>query len=138
MGKYRYFRGQRNASWKVVSSFGRLDEEGRQKARKQISDFYGFVRGSPELLPYLQNEDSIIATAQHHGIAATTFIDFSDDPEVAGWFASDGAILGQSGCIFMVDTAAEETFRAAKDDVYIIRFLRVDLQNLWMLQAQQG
>lgn len=137
-GTYKYFRGQADARWEVTSTFSRLDEAGRKRAVNEFSKFYGFAKSSPELLPYLQTDDALIATAQHHGLAATTFIDFSTSPEVAGWFASDGAEIGTMGAIFMVDEAAEDTFRHFSKPGQLIRFLTLDVPNLWRLQAQQG
>ena len=134
-GDYKYFRGQRDARWSVVSSLVRLTPEQREQAFADYSEFFGFARSAPELLPYLQNEDALIATAQHHGLAATNLIDFSHSPEVAGWFASDGAVIGEEGAIFLVDDKAEEGLSLAGD---ALRFIFPEVPNLWRLEAQQG
>lgn len=56
-GHYKYFRGQRDASWQVVSSFVRADEADRAKAVADFGAFYSFARGAPQIVPYLQNDD---------------------------------------------------------------------------------
>lgn len=134
-GHYKFFRGQRDARWQVVSSFVRSTPEQREQAFADFSEFFAFARNAPELLPYLQNDDALIATAQHHGLAATNFIDFSHSPEVAGWFASDGAVIGEEGAIFLVDDEAEKGFSLAGG---FLRFITPDVPNLWRLEAQQG
>lgn len=80
----------------------------------------------------------MLATAQHHGLAATTFIDFSYEPEIAGWFASQGRVDGKQGTIFMVDRCAEEILAAFGASDGLFRFLEPDVPNLWRLQAQRG
>ncbi len=135
-GRYRYFRGQRDANWKVQSSLARHDEDGRKREIEKFSAFYGWVKDSPELVPYLSDDDMIIATAQHHGICATNFIDFTTEPAVAAWFATDGAIPGDNGAILMVDEEAEGLLTALTKSV--AHFLHPDVANLWRLQAQHG
>lgn len=140
-GRYRYFRGQRDARWFVESTFGRLaDEESRGRARKDFASFYAWVKSSPDVFPYLADDDQIIATAQHHQIAATNFIDFTTEPKVAAWFAAKGGVLGESGCILLVDPASlTPIFHAINETSSTnLRFLELDVSNLWRLQAQHG
>ncbi len=175
-GKYRYFRGQRDARWEVTSSFGRADAAGRLKAREEIGAFAAWVRGAERLVPYLADDDKIIAAAQHHRLTPTTFIDFSTDPAVAGWFATEEGvlvpaiieprvtgnraetaagqllgwrcpcialhqfwILGQEGAIYMVDPdEVGGFFEAMTRSGPVLRFLQVEVSNLWRLQAQSG
>lgn len=134
-GYYKFFRGQRDARWQIVSSFVRLTPEQREQAIADFAEFFAFARDAPDLLPYLQDDDALIATAQHHGLAATNFIDFTHSPEVAGWFASDGAVIGDEGAIFLVDDEAEKGFAIAGGK---LRFVAPDVPNLWRLEAQQG
>lgn len=132
---YKYFRGQRDSSWQVASSLARANEADRAKAIVDFDAFYSFARNASQLVPYLQNDDALIATSQHHGLALTNFIDFTHSPKVAGWFASDGASINCEGAIFLVDSDAEEAFRTFGGRV---RFIHVDVPNLWRLQAQEG
>ena len=137
-GVYKFFRGQADSSWKVTSSFARLNEEERLKAIDEFSRFQAFARRSPELVPYLQDDDALIATAQHHQLAATTFLDFSTSTEVAGWFASNDREEATHGAIFMVDDDAEATFNAFNGPNHIVRFLFPEVANHWRMQAQRG
>lgn len=138
-GRYLYFRGQRNAEWRMQSTFSRRTEEEKGEEIKKIDDFYSWVRSSPELLPYLNDDDSIVATAQHHEIAATIFIDFSTEPTVAAWFATDQAVIGEFGAIFMVNPDdVFDVFKAMTKSGTVMRFVQPDIANLWRLQAQHG
>ncbi|CAO3358002.1 FRG domain-containing protein [Azospirillum melinis] len=139
IGKYKFFRGQRDASWKIQSTFARLDEAGRQKAIADFSAFCEWVNESPELVPYLNSDNSLIATAQHHGIAATTFIDFSTEPSIAGWFATEGASIYDKGAIFMINPDdVYDIFESLSKTGIRIGFIEIEVANLWRLQAQHG
>ena len=138
-GRYSYFRGQRNAEWPVRSTFARLEPERRGAANDAFNSFRSWVLRSPELVPYLINEDQLVAVAQHHGLCATTFIDLSTDPAVAGWFAADGAQVGETGALYLIDPERlRPMFDAISCDDLILRFVEVDVPNLWRLQAQSG
>lgn len=138
-GRYRYFRGQRDAQWKVISSFAREGVAGRLRASEKIVAFAAWVREAEKLVPYLTDDDKIIAAAQHHQVTPTTFIDFSTDPLVAGWFAADGGVPGQQGAIYLLDPdEVSKIFEAFSRSGPVMRFLEVDVPNLWRLQAQSG
>jgi hypothetical protein len=138
-GKYRYFRGQRDATWGVTSSFARLDAAGRRKAQEDIYAFAEWVYGAERLVPYLTDDDKIIAAAQHHQVTSTIFIDFSTDPSVAGWFATESGAIGQDGAIYLVNPdAVSRLFEEVTGSELMLRFLQVDVPNLWRLQAQSG
>jgi hypothetical protein len=138
-GRYSYFRGQRDAHWRVLSKFARLDREGREAANADFNAFRAWVQRSPELVPYLDDGDKIIAAAQHHEVCATTFLDLSTDPEVAGWFATDGAHEGDSGALYLVNPGQlQPVFDAFSSDDLILRFVEITVPNLWRLQAQHG
>jgi len=138
-GRYRYFRGQRDATWPVTSSFARQNPADRVRARDEIGAFAGWVSGAGRLVPYLTTDDKIIAAAQHHQITHTTFIDFSTDPVVAGWFATDGGVKGEEGAIYLVDPdEIGGIFEAISRSGPVLRFITPDVPNLWRLQAQSG
>ncbi len=46
-GRYKYFRGQKDAVWQMKSTFERASEERRAQAIKELSDFAAFVETSP-------------------------------------------------------------------------------------------
>jgi hypothetical protein len=138
-GGYRYFRGQCDARWKVNSSLAREDAAGRLRASKEIDAFAEWVRGAEKLVPYLDDDDKIIAAAQHHQVTQTNFIDFSTCPVVAGWFATEGGVEGQYGAIYLVNPdEVGGIFEAVTRSGPVVRFLQVDVPNLWRLQAQSG
>lgn len=138
-GRYTYFRGQAKAEWHVRSSFARQDPAGRKAAISAIVAFVAWVRRSPELVPYLVDDDQIIAAAQHHGVCATTFTDLTTDPTVAGWFATDGGKAGEVGAVYLVDPdRLQPIFDSISSGGLVLRFVEVDVPNLWRLQAQSG
>ncbi|MEW5686330.1 MAG: FRG domain-containing protein [Pseudomonadota bacterium] len=138
-GRYTHFRGQCDAAWSVRSSFARRSVEERAAANAAFDAFRRWVRSSAELVPYLAHDDQIIAAAQHHGVCPTTFLDLTEDPEVAGWFATDGEGKGAQGALYLIDRAQlEPVFEGFSSDDLILRFVEVDVPNLWRLQAQSG
>jgi hypothetical protein len=138
-GRYRYFRGQRDARWGLAASFVRLNAADRHLALDRLKRFYSWIKSCEDLLPYITNDDQILAVAQHYGLA-TPLIDFTTEPSVAGFFATSGAKLGQLGCIMMIDPVDFSDFMVDVNDAYSINshFLSVDVTNLWRLQAQKG
>ena len=143
------FRGQRCA-WPVVSSFRRLDSEKQAEATSHIHQFINWAKKEPALLEYGFSSDQAIALAQHYGIP-TTFLDFSTDIEVARYFATEHCIKradklgdGQSelSCIVAVQSThlqawVKERFRQ-KGEFLGPEILRLDVPNLWRLEAQSG
>lgn len=138
-GRYRYFRGQRDARWKVTSTFARADAAGQLGASNELYAFAAWVRLAERLVPYLDDDDKIIAAAQHHQVTPTNFIDFSTDPVIAGWFATEGGAPGEEGAIYLVDpNEVGIVFEALTRSGTVMKFLQVDVPNLWRLQAQSG
>jgi hypothetical protein len=115
-----------------------------------LNDFAAWVKQTPELGSLHDNRDFILAVAQHYGMA-TSLLDFSDDPEVAGFFASpddvsDLSNVGRSiSCIICGDSEriqnawAELNERQQKEKgSRLVRIVRPDVRNLWRLQSQRG
>jgi len=139
LGRYQYFRGQTDAAWAVTSSVARCTEAERQKALEAIRAFWTWVKTSPEMVPYLKSDDQILAAIQHHGVAATTLLDLTREPSVAGWFATEAAGSARFGAIYLLDhDRLSEFFRTISVGELKFRFLEVDVANLWRLQAQAG
>ncbi|MBA4000157.1 FRG domain-containing protein [Brevundimonas sp.] len=139
LGRYQYFRGQADAAWSVTSTFARRTEAERLEALEAIQAFWLWVKNSPEMVPYLQSDDQIVAAIQHHGVAATTLVDLTREPSVAGWFATEAAGSAPFGSIYLLDhDRLSEFFRSISVGELKFRFLEVDVANLWRLQAQAG
>jgi hypothetical protein len=47
----------------MASTFGRLNAAGREKAQEGIQAFAEWIYGARELVPYLSDDDRIIAAA---------------------------------------------------------------------------
>ena len=138
-GQYKYFRGQRDAKWKVQSTIARLNATEREAELDKLAAFYEWAHSSNKIAPYLHNDDKLLATAQHHAIAATPFIDFTTEPGVAAWFATDNAVAGDFGAIFMIEpNEVEDVFEAMTQSGITLRFVEPDVPNLWRLQSQRG
>ena len=138
-GRYQYFRGQRDASWPVVSSFARANETEREIANSVVRELIDWIREAGDPLRSLQDDDMIIAAVQHYQIAPTTFIDFSLEPEIAGWFAVDGAQAEGIGAIYMVNSKeVAEVFALISNGGLFMKFRELDVPNLWHLQVQAG
>lgn len=147
-GEWNLFRGQTNANWQVTSSLERLTPEMRENALLEFNRFYNWAKEEPSMRDYFAQPDSIWAIAQHYGIP-TNFIDFTDDPRVAAFFASDARETPPCGqkaaivCLNDVDFTEfwESTWvhlvkgnREAKPP----EIIKIDVRNLWRLQQQKG
>ncbi|MBZ0319149.1 MAG: FRG domain-containing protein [Anaerolineae bacterium] len=108
-GLYDWFRGQKQ-NWRVKSSFARLDDKKRELATHKRRRFVQWIKMTPGLEHLTDTNDpivvdSIIAIAQHYGIE-TNFVDFTSNPEIAGFFASHGELPKNEGtsCIICLNT----------------------------------
>jgi hypothetical protein len=147
-GAWNLFRGQSNASWPVTSSAERLTDAGREEAVEFIERFHAWATTIPGMSSYVTHSDSLWAIAQHYGLP-TFFIDFSDDPRVATFFACDSKSTpaeGQLAAIICLNSADFERFwkdigpailKGAQESDYP-QFIRIDVANLWRLQQQKG
>lgn len=140
-GKYDCFRGQRNSNWKIQTSLARTKGQERAQAVTKFSRFYDWIKKSTEILPFIRNDEQIIAIAQHYGFR-TPFLDFTISPDVAGYFAADNendTFECESGVIFLVNSGDFKEFeKIEKNGMPIARFVHVDVEHLWRMQAQQG
>ncbi len=142
------FRGQ-TRSYPPLPSVLRPGVD-RSDASLRLSIFADWVDRTPALSSLHGNSDLILAVAQHYGLK-TPFLDFSTDPQVAAFFASDGASglvsdpRYEPACIIAVNREAfinswsdinERAVNQAMDQ--ITRIVEVDVRNLWRLQSQKG
>jgi hypothetical protein len=86
-GRRYIFRGQ-SKDWPVSSRFTRLDKSEKPLAKKQVERFEGWVGMTPGFEKLASDVDQLLAVAQHYGIP-TTFVDFTTEPRIAGYFASE-------------------------------------------------
>lgn len=138
-GKYNWFRGQ-TGLWPLVSSANRLNDKDRNEAEEKLKRFdsWAFTKN------LFTDFDSSEAIAQHHGLK-TMFIDFTTDPKVAAYFASEEVNYKeyQYSCIYCLNT---EDFNDSLKDIKKFfpnlpeypRLLDIDVDNLWRLEVQKG
>ncbi|MES3006736.1 MAG: FRG domain-containing protein [Pseudomonadota bacterium] len=141
-GKYDLFRGQRH-TFDIRPSVARLGVD-LNEARKQLNDFARWVHKTPDLQSMHNNENAILAVAQHYGLK-TPLLDFSRSPRVAGFFAQDGATEADTGTIICLN---KELFTASWCDLnnrhlefegsQLTELINIDVKNLWRLHAQDG
>lgn len=149
-GTCDWFRGQ-TRPWPPYSSLFRLrrgsDVEASIAARdRRLAMFLSWLNKIPELRYLLEPEHdhSFFAIIQHYGIP-TDYIDFSTDPGVAGFFAADTETPpdGEKSCIYCLDSKdLMEVWNFMKDleerKGASVDLIRIEVQNLWRLQAQRG
>ncbi len=143
---YNLFRGQTKA-WPLIPSISRpnIDQE---EEIKRLNKFANWVDSVKELQSVNGNYDKITAIAQHYGIG-TTFIDFTHNPKVAGFFATHNILKNEksedTGVIICLNQSVFE--KSWKDinvrfkhdkGVDLTRIIELDVNNLWRLQTQEG
>src|SRR4051812_32025643 len=96
-GRYSFFRGQ-TRDWPLTPTLFRLSDDARAEAEEQAHRFHDWVKSTAGLEAIAADVDAVLAVAQHYGLP-TTFLDFSTDPGVAGFFATSGATAGDEACI---------------------------------------
>lgn len=147
-GKYNWFRGQERAEWLPSSSLERRLKAGTkiEELDEEVSRFLIWARNVPELA-YLENpsnEHALYAILQHYGYP-TSYIDFTTEPSIAGFFASDTTQQLEEGTIssiFCLNTKDLVDFYVDHkdfiDEKMKVEPVTVDVSNLWRLQAQHG
>lgn len=137
-GSHDWFRGQ-VSNWPLKSSFVRLSAQGREHAQQKLIRFQQWLSNTPGLEDLSNNVDSGVAVAQHYSLP-TNFVDFTTEPRIAGFFASDGEpISGMLSCIMCVNTKDVKAFWQNLPPSYVPpEFISLDVSNLWRLEAQSG
>jgi len=103
------FRGQRNADWHVVPSLFRAGSAQLEDQLHALGDAVRFLQARLGDLTDLE----AVALAQHYSLEAgvkTWLLDFTWDPLVALFFASDGGVDGEVGVV-------QKLVRAEWDDL---------------------
>jgi len=143
-GKYNLFRGQA-LNWHVKSSIGRLSSEESEIGIKKTKRLYNFLRSNKPLEKYVSNIDWFYSVAQHYGLP-TTYIDFTENPEVATYFAtnSESNKIGEESVIVCLN---ENDFNSLINDIKTFfdknkilppYITKPNVDNLWRLQSQNG
>ena len=138
-GKYDLFRGQ-TENWPLKSSFCRLDQDGQESVLDKLSRYSGWVNDTPGLESLAKKTDNMIAVAQHYGLS-TNFIDFTTDPKIAGYFASNPSKIKyqMTSCIVCLNKKDLNEFWSSMSDTYEpIEFICLQVSGLWRLEAQCG
>jgi hypothetical protein len=106
------WRGQRDASWDLNSSLGRLFERlGYQddleaRSREHLDDFKYAVRGRRGLNPRDMTENEWWALGQHFGLA-TPLLDWTHSPYAAAYFAfEEAAAVSEFRVVYGLDRDA--------------------------------
>jgi hypothetical protein len=148
-GRWDLFRGETNAARKVTTSLERRKDAAYEEALRRMNEFNEWAKQQMLMAPYHGNADAIIAIAQHYGLA-TPFLDLTDNPRVAGFFACDtrktpphdqeATIICINSADFMDFVNGQFAFmvRKAEPEAPLPEFLRINVDNLWRLQQQQG
>ena len=132
LGRYDWFRGQ-NREWELISSFLRLDEPNQDKAIERMRRFMNWLQITPALKHLLQNRDAAFAVAQHYGFP-TNYIDFTVDPKVAAFFATDSKSDNDDACILCLSIPDLKAFWKDiphQDQYPPPDFIDIDVSNLW-------
>lgn len=143
-GKYNLFRGQAK-NWKVIPTAGRLSLKKYSESFEKLKRLHYYFSAENSLKKYCRRVDSFYAIAQHYGLA-TSYIDFTTDIKVAFYFATNSKHnkVGEDCSIICLN---EDDF---KDFVSFYKILyknknvvppyiaKVNVDNLWRLQAQRG
>lgn len=98
-GKY-VFRGHKNATWQLESSFDRWASDVPLAERAStfdelLADFRSSLEQSVEYQDLCSKEDELLALAQHYGLT-TRLLDWTYSPYVAAFFAFSDSILNSS------------------------------------------
>jgi hypothetical protein len=150
-GRYDWFRGQLQANWVPASSMERVIQEGgsQESLERRLMRFINWASTEPSVsyLADSRNRDQLFAVLQHYGFP-TCYIDFSTEPGIAGFFASDcrePPAPGTVSTILCLDTADLRRFYdevmpgfQSESTPLQIDLVSVNVDNLWRLQAQAG
>jgi hypothetical protein len=131
-GKADLFRGQTRDWPKLIPSLYRTSAEERTSALDELEYFKDWARNIPQMAVYGGDDTALTAIAQHYGIP-TTFLDLTTNPEIAVLFAksSTGGEGADDAVIYCFLEAGLKSAAGA-------RLIRINVDNLWRLEAQRG
>jgi len=143
-GKYNFFRGQAR-NWPVTPSMARLNETDYKEGIEKLKRLFYFFETSEDLIKYQSNIDWFFAVAQHYGLP-TSYIDFTTNYEIAAFFATNSKSneIGKESVIVCLNEKDFNDFIEfskllyEKYKVVPPYICKIDVHNLWRLQAQEG
>ena len=162
-GTHEWFRGQTH-NWTLQSSLNRFPDQ-REQSVNRLRTFSGWLKVTPGLEHLRDDVDGSLAIAQHYGLP-THFIDFSTEPYIAGYFASENTPVidpdtfnfddeqkrffgskpatDKVGCIIclnkedLLDVWKMVASAIKFPDEATPEFLNLHVRDLWRLEAQHG
>lgn len=143
-GRATWFRGQ-TRNWPLLSSFVRSTPTKQLAAKERFAYFWDWLHRLPALASLAADEDAAQAVAQHYGLA-TNLVDFSTEPKVAAFFATHSPPPPYEGedrsCIICLNYEELDelwnSVRLVRPEMHELRAIKVDIPELWRIQAQRG
>lgn len=143
-GKYDLFRGQVQ-NWPVVCSLNRLSTKKRNAEIEKLIRFRYFLSQIETTRKYANNENWYFAVAQHYGLG-TSFIDFTQNPQIALFFATNSRKnFTPKECVIICLNSRDFTETVdmfsnvfTKSNINLPQIIDIDVENLWRLELQEG
>lgn len=143
-GRYNLFRGQAK-NWRVVPTAGRLSSKKYFESARKLKRLLYYFSTENSLKKYCRRIDSFFAIAQHYGFA-TNYIDFTTNVKVAFYFATNSKHnkIGEDCSIICLNEDDFKEFVSyfntlwESNNVVPPYITKVNVDNLWRLQAQSG
>ena len=131
--KASLFRGQTQDWPTILPALFRLGGAEREQSTTHLARFIEWASAVPQMASYCESSEALTAIAQHYGIP-TTFLDLTDSPEIALLFAKREHDAGEDATKAVIYCFAEAELNRLSN----ARILRLDVANLWRLEAQHG
>ncbi len=126
------FRGQ-TCDWPVLLPSLLRPNTDRANSEAKLRDFLEWATSVPQMAIYRESESALTAIAQHYGVP-TRYLDLTTSPEVAILFAKQTGERASRNAQSVVYCFSETEFSYSRS----VNIVRIDVANLWRLQAQQG
>jgi hypothetical protein len=137
-GQYNWFRGQTSNAHSVVPVLLRPTTN-EERANQRLDYFFSWIGQTPGLEKIAADEMATLAVAQHYAIP-THLVDFTVDPDVAGFFSYDSPrVIPKDSEAVIVCLNTDDLLRVALPaSMPKPECLTIDVSDLWRLQAQHG